>query len=76
MTASDRTAAIGADRAVVAARDESAANGKDVLKCISAVGAKFKHAPVEADVGIVGRRFKIEIVPECQLNTAAFKKRE
>jgi hypothetical protein len=50
-------------------------DGVDV-KRISAVGAKFKHAPVEADVGIVGRRFKIEIVPECQLNTAAFKKRE
>jgi hypothetical protein len=66
LTTSNRTAAIGANRAVVTAHEKSAARGKNILKCVSTVSAEFKHATVETEVRIRVRCFKIEIVPECQ----------
>jgi hypothetical protein len=43
------------------------------LKGISTVCAHFEHAAIEAHMGI-WRCFKVEVVPECQLSAAAFKK--
>jgi hypothetical protein len=42
------------------------------LKRISPVSAHFKYAAVEAYVWIT-RRFEIEVMPERQLNAAAFE---
>jgi hypothetical protein len=73
-TASNWTTAIGADRAVVTAHYKKA--GANPVKCISAVGAEFENASVEADTRINVRGFKIEAVPERQLRAAAFKERK
>jgi hypothetical protein len=59
---SNRTAPVGADRAVIPTHDE--ALRRDVLKRISAIGANLQHATVEAEVGIHIRRLKIKIVAE------------
>jgi hypothetical protein len=66
LTTSNRTAAISADRTVIAAHEKAPADGKNVLKSISAVGAEFQHATVETEVWIRIRCFKVEVVPECQ----------
>ena len=52
-TTSNRTASIGADRAVIAANNEASAGGKDVLKCIAAVNANLQHATVKAEVRVL-----------------------
>ena len=45
------------------------------MKRVSAIGAEFQHAAIEADIWInVG--LEIEVMPECQPRAAAFKKRE
>jgi len=52
LTASNRTAPIAADSAVVAASYEEAACCKDILKRISTVSADLQHTAVEAEVRI------------------------
>jgi len=52
LTASNRTASIDADSAVVAASYEEAACGNDILKRISTVSADLQHTSVEAEVRI------------------------
>lgn len=76
LTTRNGTAAIGGDRAVVAACEERAADRKNILKRVSTIGADFQHAPIEADIWINIRGFKIEVVPEFQLNGGTFKKRD
>ena len=63
-TTSNRTAAVGADRPIVAAHDESAAGDKNVLKGISTVKADLKDTTIETEIRINVRCFKIEILPE------------
>jgi hypothetical protein len=46
------------------------------LKCISAVGAELQHAAVEPKVGVLGRCFKVKVVPECKLRDVAFENRD
>jgi hypothetical protein len=64
LTACNRTAPITADRAVITTHDEAAANGKNVLKCISTVSAHLQHASIEPNIWVHVRRFEIKIVPE------------
>ena len=47
-----------------------------MLKCVSIVGAYFQHGAIEAHTWIDIRRFKVEIVPECQRMGTGFEKRE
>jgi hypothetical protein len=68
LTACNRTAPITADRAVITTHDEAAANGKNVLKCISTVSAHLQHASVEPNIWVQVRRFEIKILLEDQLN--------
>jgi hypothetical protein len=68
LTTCDRTAPIGADCAVITTHDEGAANGKNVLKCISTIKAHLQHASIEPNVWIYVRRFEIEIVLEEQMH--------
>jgi hypothetical protein len=72
LTTSNRAASISSDCTIVASANEAAANSENILKRVSAVGARLKHAAVEPDVWI-WRRFKIEVLSECQLNAAAFE---
>jgi len=44
------------------------------LKCVSIVGAYLQHGAIEAHAWINIRRFKIEVVPECELRGAGFEK--
>ena len=67
MTTGNRAAAIGADGSVIAAFEECATCFEDVLECISAVSADFQHAAVESEIGVLARRFEIEVMPERQL---------
>ena len=67
LTTSNRTTAIGADGAVIAAHDEAPASGKNILKRISTVSAQLPSTPaVKAEVRILARRFKIEVLPKGQ----------
>ena len=68
LTASNRTAPIGADSTVITTRDEAAANGKNVLECISTVSAHLEYASIEPNVWIHIRSFEIEILMKRQLN--------
>jgi hypothetical protein len=52
LAASNGAASIRADEAVVPANCEVPPGGKNVLKCISAVSAKFQHATVKAKVRV------------------------
>ena len=74
LTASNRTTPIGADRAVISAHNKAAAGCKNILKRIPAVSADLQHAAVEAEVRILARRFKIEVVPESQRKDRRKKK--
>ncbi len=71
-TTSDRTASVGRNRTVVTTTLK-AAQHSDVSKCISAVNAELQNAPVEAEVGILTRRFEIEVVSECQPHVVGFR---
>jgi hypothetical protein len=71
---SNRTAAIKANSTVVPADEEAC--GRDVLKGIPAVGAVLKYTAVEAEVGVLCRRFKVEVVPERQLRDVPFEDTE
>jgi hypothetical protein len=64
LTTCNRAAAISANGAVIPAHDEAPASGKNILKRVSTVTAHLQHAAVVAEIGILARRFKIEIVPE------------
>ena len=68
LTPCDRTAPISGDCSVITARGETAANGENVLKCISTVGAHLKHASIEPNIWIHVGSFEIEILPKRQLN--------
>jgi hypothetical protein len=37
------------------------------------VHVEFQNASVEAKIGILARRFKIEVVPECQPHVPGFR---
>ena len=71
LTTCNRTAPISSDSTIVTAHNKTAAGGENILKCISTVSAELKHTTIEPDSGVDLRGFKIEIVPECQLATAA-----
>jgi hypothetical protein len=64
LTTRNRATAINADGAIIAPYLEESTNGKNILKRIPTVSAHLQNAPVEAEVWILARRFKIEIVPE------------
>jgi hypothetical protein len=68
LTTCNRTAPIGADRAVVAASSEAAARDKNILKRISTIKANLQDATVEAQIGIHIRCFKAEVVSKGQLH--------
>ena len=74
LTTSNRTAAICADSAIIAAHEKAA--GGNLLKSISPVGAEFQHATVETEIRIRIRCFKIEVVPECQSRAKNLEKNE
>jgi hypothetical protein len=67
LTSGNRTTPIRANGAIVASHFERATSCKDVLECISTVNADLKHATVETQVGILARRFKIEVVSKGQI---------
>ena len=67
LTTCNRATPISANCAVVAPHFERAAGGKDVLECISAIGANLQHTTVKAQIRVHIRCFKIKVVPECQL---------
>jgi hypothetical protein len=67
LTTCDRTTPVGADCAVITTDAEAAANGENVLKCISTIKAHLQHSSIEPNVWIHVRRFEIEIVLEGQL---------
>ena len=67
LTTSNRTASITADCAVITTHDEAAANGKNVLKCISTVSAHLQHASIESNIWVHFRSFEIEILVKRQL---------
>ena len=67
LTTCDRTTPVGADCAVITTDAEAAANGENVLKCISTIKAHLQHTSIEPNVWIHVRRFEIEIVLEGQL---------
>jgi hypothetical protein len=67
VTTGNRAAPIGADGSVIAAVEECATCVEDVLECISAVITDFQHTAVEAEIGVLARRFEIEVMPEHQL---------
>jgi len=56
-----------ADCAVVTTEAEAAANGENVLKCISTIETYLQYASVEPNVWVNVRRFEIEIVLEEQM---------
>ncbi len=66
LTTGNRTTPISANGAVVAPHHEAATSGKDVLKRISAVNADLQHSAIEAQVRILARRFKIEVLSKRQ----------
>jgi hypothetical protein len=66
-TTCNRTAPISADCTVIATDEEPAAKRKNVLKCISAVSAHFKHASIKSNIWVHFRRFEIEILVKRQL---------
>ena len=67
LTTCDRTTPVGADCAVITTHDEAAANGENVLKCISTIKTHLQHTSIEPNVWVHVRGFKIEIVLEDQL---------
>jgi hypothetical protein len=67
LTTCDRTTPIGADCAVITTNAEAAADGKNVLKCISTIKTHLQHTSIEPNVWIYVRCFEIEIVREDQL---------
>ena len=70
LTTCDRTTPVGADCAVITTDAEAAANGENVLKCISTIIAHLQHSSIEPNVWIHVRRFEIEIVLEEQLDSS------
>ena len=65
LTSGNRTAAIGADRAIVATHQEAAANSKNILKRIPTVNADLQHAAVKSKVGVLAGRVQVKVVTEC-----------
>lgn len=63
LAASDRAISISTDCPIIAATNETSANGKNVLKGISTVSAHFQDTAVKPDIRIC-RCFKVEVVPE------------
>jgi hypothetical protein len=55
---------IKADRAIVASHDEASTSVENILKGISTISGKLQHAAVVAEVRILARRFKVEVVPK------------
>ena len=74
LTTSNRTAPISANCAVVTAGHEAPASVKDILERVSTVSAELQHTAIEAEIRILARRFKIEVVPEGQTYGPASKK--
>ena len=68
------TPSISADRAVISAHEEGV--GRNVLKRASTVSTDLQHAAIESEVGIRVRRFKIEVVPECQARVEHLEKKQ
>jgi hypothetical protein len=68
LTPCNRTTPIGADCAVITTPDEAAANGKNVLKCISTIKTHLQHTSIEPNVWVHVRHFEIEILLEDQLH--------
>jgi hypothetical protein len=60
---SDWTAAITADCAVVTTGHEAAPDS-NILERLSAINAEIQDTAIEAEVGILARRFKIEVMSE------------
>jgi hypothetical protein len=69
LTTCDRTTSVGADCAVITTQIEAAANGENVLKCISTIKTHLQYASIEPNVWVHVRRFEIEIVLEEQLDS-------
>jgi hypothetical protein len=67
LTTCDRTTPVGADSAVITTDAEVAANGENVLKCISIIKTHLQHTSIEPNVWVYVRGFEIEIVLEDQL---------
>ena len=66
-TACNRTTAISADNAVVAAFDEDAIFLKNIPESIPTIEAHLKHSTVKAEGRVFIGRFKIEIVAKPQV---------
>jgi hypothetical protein len=64
LTTGNRTTAISANGAVIAAHKKATASGENILKRVSAVSTEFQYATVKAEVGIGVRRFEVQVVPE------------
>ena len=67
LTTCDRTTPVGADCAVITTDAEAAANGENILKCISTIKTHLQHTSIEPNVWVYVRGFEIEIVLEEQL---------
>jgi hypothetical protein len=76
LTTSNRAAAISTDGAVIAADHEASASSKNILKSISTVTAELQHTAIVAEVRILARRFKVEVVPEGQTWGSPLEKTE
>jgi len=73
LTTSNRATAISANRAVIAPHGKGPAGRKNILKRISTISADFKHSAVEAQVRILARRFKIEVLSKGQFRSKKSK---
>jgi hypothetical protein len=62
LTTCNRVSTIGADGAVIAAHEEAPASDKNILKRIAPVTAELQHTAVIAEVGILARCLKIEVL--------------
>jgi hypothetical protein len=64
LTTGNRTTAISANGAVIAAHKKATASGENILKRVSAVSTQFQYPAVKAKVGIGVRRLEVQVVPE------------
>jgi hypothetical protein len=62
LSTGDGTIPVHANCSVVTALHKCA--GGNFLKSVSTISAELKHAPIETEIGINVRGFKVEVVPE------------
>lgn len=76
LTTCNWATSIGTNSAAIAAHGEAATCIKDVPECIPTVSADLQHTAVKAQIRIHVRCFKVEVLPERQLQWIRRGKRE